>query len=60
MLPPPSKERVVKMYEVENSNFPFKNKSYVDALLQKWRVEERNTERVISDSESDTQKYVRT
>ena len=35
LLPPPSKECVGKMDEVKNINFSFKNKSYVDALLQK-------------------------
>ena len=48
-----------KTDEVEDANFSFKNKSYVDALLQKLRVKEhtllkkgqvkeRATERVIS------------
>ena len=35
LLPPPSKERVGEMDEVENTNFSFKNESYVDTLLQK-------------------------
>ena len=35
LLPPRSKERVGKMYEVKNADFLFNNKSYLDALIQK-------------------------
>ena len=38
LLPPPSKERVSKIDEVENANFSINNKSCVDSLLQKGRV----------------------
>ena len=38
------------MDEVKNANFVFNRKSYVDALLQKRRVEERASERVISNN----------
>ena len=34
------------MYEVKNSNFSFKKKSYVETILQKVWVEERATEKV--------------
>ena len=45
-LQPTSKESPGKMAEVKNANFSFKDKYYVDALLQKFRVEERDIERV--------------
>ena len=34
-IPPPSKERVDKMDEVDNANFSFNKKSSVDVILQK-------------------------
>ena len=45
LLPPPSEEHAGKIDEVKNANFSFNRKSYVDALLQKRRVEERASER---------------
>ena len=37
---------VGKIDEVENANFPFNKKSYLDLLLQKERVKERDSESV--------------
>ena len=50
MLPPTSKESAGIMNEVENANFLFKDKSYVDALLQKLRGEERDTKSLRSNN----------
>ena len=35
-----------KTDEVENANFLFKNKPYVDAILRKLQAKERGTQRV--------------